>query len=150
LFKDHYCWVPGFQLNDDDNFETDPSLESFNAQKRMLDLVNYITLHVEPYHRTNHVALPWGCDFAYQNAAQNYEEMEKLIDYVNTRNQVNVVFLQSTPGRYVDALKATATTFPVYYNDMYPYSDAPNEYWSGYFSSRPSGKISVKHGSAFL
>lgn len=116
----------------------------------MIDLINYVTEHVAPYHRTNHVALPWGCDFAYQNAAQNFEEMEKMIAYFNKHNQVNVTFLMSTPGRYIDALKETKTTFPVYYNDMFPYSDAPNEYWSGYFSSRPSGKLAVKQGSAFL
>jgi lysosomal alpha-mannosidase len=32
-FKDKYCWVPGFWVDDDDSLETDPTLESFNANK---------------------------------------------------------------------------------------------------------------------
>lgn len=57
---------------DDDNFETDESLESFNAVHKMTQFINYVHEHVAPYQRTNHIALPWGCDFAFQNAAENF------------------------------------------------------------------------------
>jgi len=42
VWRDHYCWIPGFQVNDEDNFETDKSLESFNADERMVKFINYV------------------------------------------------------------------------------------------------------------
>jgi len=92
-------------VNDNDSFETDPTLESFNAEKKMLKFINYINEFIVSVHKTNHVILPWGCDFAFQNAAQNYQEMEKVIEYINKNNKANMKLLMSTPGRYVDALK---------------------------------------------
>lgn len=150
IFRDHYCWVPDFQVNDQDTFETDESLESFNAKQKMIKFINYIHEFVVTVHRTNHLILPWGCDFSFQNAAQNYQEMEKVIGYINKNNKVNMKLLMSTPQRYVDALKKTNTVFPTYYNDMFPYSDSENEYWSGFYSSRPGSKMHVKTGSAQL
>jgi len=76
--------------------------------------------------------------------------MEKVIDYINKHNKANMKLLMSTPGRYVDALKKSNTTWPVYYNDMFPYSDEKNDFWSGFYSSRPAAKVTVKQGSALL
>ena len=76
--------------------------------------------------------------------------MEKVIDYINTHNKVNTKLLMSTPGRWVDAMKESNVAFPTYYNDMFPYSDAPDDFWSGFYSSRPSSKIQVKQGSQNL
>ena len=46
----------------------------------------------------------------------------------------------STPSAYLEALKKENITFQVRYEDSMPYSDAENDYWSGYFSSRPGAK----------
>jgi len=67
--------------------------------------------------------------------------MEKVINYINSNNKVNMKLLMSTPGKYVDALKQSNATFKVYYNDMFPYSDEKNDFWSGFYSSRPGSKI---------
>jgi hypothetical protein len=56
----------------------------------------------------------------------------------------------STPGTYVDSLKKADAEFVSYYNDMFPYSDEKNDYWSGIFSSRPGSKKQVRDGSARL
>ena len=74
--------------------------------------------------------------------------MEALIEYINEHNTVNMKLVQSTPAAYVDALKAEKITWPVQYNDMFPYSDGNNEFWSGYYTSRPGTKKQVKDGSA--
>jgi hypothetical protein len=76
--------------------------------------------------------------------------MEKLINYVNSHNKVNMKLLMSTPGKYIDAVKQVDPVWPAFYNDMFPYADSDDEYWTGYFSSRPSAKLSIKHGSASL
>jgi lysosomal alpha-mannosidase len=76
--------------------------------------------------------------------------MEKLIVYLNKNNKINMTFKASTPGRFVDELKKEDSSYPVFYNDMFPYSDAVSEYWSGFFSSRPASKLIIKYGSSFL
>jgi hypothetical protein len=54
----------------------------------------------------------------------------------------------STPSEYIAALKKEKITFPVRYGDAMPYADGENDYWSGYFSSRPGAKKTVKDASA--
>lgn len=73
-----------------------------------------------------------------------------MIAYINKNNKANMHLVMSTPGRYVDALKKANVPYPVYYNDMFPYSDEKDDFWSGFYSSRPSSKIAIKHGSAHL
>jgi len=97
LFQDHYCWIPDFAVNDNDAFETDPTLASFNAEEKMVQFVNYIHEKVLPARRGNTFALPWGCDFAFYNARQNFRDMEALIQYINENSHVNMKVLMSTP-----------------------------------------------------
>ena len=33
---------------------------------------------------------------------------------------------------------------------MFPYADIPDNYWSGYFSSRPNSKIYIRDGQSAL
>ena len=51
---------------------------------------------------------------------------------------------------YLDALAASEVTWPVKYDDMFPYADFPNSYWTGYFTSRPNSKKQVRDGQANL
>ena len=43
---------------------------------------------------------------------------------------------------YLDSLYAAGKQWTVKTDDMFPYADAPYNYWSGYFSSRPAIKVS--------
>lgn len=54
--------------------------------------------------------------------------------------------MYSTPGLFVDALSAQDIEWPVKYDDMMPYSDNPQDYWSGYFTSRQASKKQVRDG----
>jgi len=76
--------------------------------------------------------------------------MENLIKYINENSHVNMKVVMSTPQTYVDALKKQNVTYATYYNDMFPYSDEKNDYWSGIYTSRPTSKKLVKDGSANL
>jgi alpha-mannosidase len=65
-----------------------------------------------------------------------------------------VVAFYSTPSHYVDAkFKATTAAhakWEVRHDDIFPLGDAPHNYWSGYFTSRPSLKRQVRFASNFL
>ena len=63
-----------------------------------------------------------------------------MISYINAHNKVNVKLLMSTPSQYVEAIKKENIVFSSYYNDMFPYSDEKDEFWSGFYSSRPNSK----------
>jgi hypothetical protein len=74
--------------------------------------------------------------------------MDKLIKYTNEvyKGQFNVFY--STPSQYVDAIAAHNVTWPTKYDDMFPYSDGPDAYWTGYFSSRANDKEYVRRASS--
>lgn len=97
-------------------------------------------------YRGNHMLAPFGCDFTFANAKMNFNQMDTLIDYFNAHNEANITLMYSTPGAYIDALNKQDITWPVKYDDMFPYSDNPQDYWSGYFASRQSAKKFVRDG----
>lgn len=56
----------------------------------------------------------------------------------------------STPSIYVDALAKHNAKFPTKYDDMMPYADNPDAYWTGYFSARANDKAYIRRGSQNL
>ena len=86
-----------------------------------------------------------GDDFAYNSAFMNFKSMDKFITYFNSKNP-GIHLFYSTPGEYMNAIRAQQLTWPVKYDDMFPYADHPDEYWTGYFSSRANSKIFVRNG----
>ena len=87
-----------------------------------------------------------GEDFTYGNAHLNFVSMDNLIDYWNSKNIANITLKYSTPGEYIDALKSSNITWPTKYDDMFPYADKPQDYWTGYFTSRANQKSYVRDG----
>ena len=83
------------------------------------------------------------------NAHLNFKNMDRMIDYIN-KNYPNVTLFYSTPGMYVDALYAANVSWSTKYDDLFPYADHAEDYWTGYFSSRPGSKWQVREGQAFL
>ena len=62
-----------------------------------------------------------------------------------------MTLIMSTPTQFVEALKKEDIKWPVKYDDGFPYSSGgEGEYWTGYFSSRPTAKKQVKDASALL
>jgi lysosomal alpha-mannosidase len=106
--RDHYCWIPGFWTDDkfdgDDPVESDETLETFNADYKTELMYNYVMEMVEGY-QGNHMLVPMGCDFAFQNARLNFRSTDNLIDYFNSHVD-NMTLLYSTPSMYLDSLKS--------------------------------------------
>lgn len=74
--------------------------------------------------------------------------MDKLIKYVNENYADQFNLFYSTPSKYVDALATYDVEWPTKYDDMFPYSDGPDAYWTGYFSSRANDKEYVRKASS--
>lgn len=94
--------------------------------------------------------IPMGCDFTYANARMGFENIDRLIKYFNKNNGENMEAFYSTPGAYLDGMYSDNVTWPVQYDDMFPYADNPQDYWTGYFSSRAGNKKQVRDGQALL
>ena len=89
----------------------------------------------------------------YQNADHWFHNLDKIIHYVNYNASKGgpVVAFYSTPSHYVDAkfaaTKEAHAKWEVRHDDIFPLGDAPHNYWSGYFTSRPGLKRQVRPAS---
>ena len=115
----------------------------------MYDLIKFI--HEQHDNRLgNNILLPWGCDFTYMNALAEYKNIERMMEYVNSKNNYNITIKMSTPSDYIEALKKEKIKWPVKYEDGFPYGSNDYEVWAGYYSSRPVAKKMTKDASAIL
>ncbi len=73
-----------------------------------------------------------------------------MINYMNKHYSDKFNFRYSTPSDYVDAIKKYNVSWPTKYDDMFPYSDLPTQYWTGYFTSRANSKSYARTGSSFM
>ena len=75
--------------------------------------------------------------------------MDKMINYFNKHNTANITLMYSTPGEYLDSLyEQKDIVWPVKYDDMFPYSDNHEDFWTGYYTSRQSSKKFVRDGQS--
>lgn len=102
-------------------------------------MYQYAKYQMAPHYLGNHVLIPMGCDFTYANARMTFQSTDRLISYFN-KVMKNATIMYSTPGEYLNALKAQNLTWPVRYDDMFPYADQADDYWTGYFTSRANSK----------
>lgn len=148
-FKDEYWWF-GDMCYDErcDNSPTisDPTLETFNADVKAKELYDY-AMENHAVYRGNHVVIPWGGDFAYGNAHLTFWSSDNLIEYFN-EVYPDVTAFYSTPYMFMDAIKSQDISWPVRYDDMFPYADKPEDYWTGFFTSRANSKSQIRGAQA--
>jgi hypothetical protein len=73
--------------------------------------------------------------------------MDAMISYINEHYGDKYKLFYSTPSIYVDAVAKYNISWPTKYDDMFPYSDNPDSYWTGYFSSRANDKGYIRRAS---
>ena len=104
---------------------------------------------------TDHVVMTYGCDFAFTYAKTDYDALDWIIQNFNQRNP-GIELRYSTPQKYVDELKKINAKFtekegfPVHRDDSFPYAQNKNEFWSGFFTTRPYFKSKVREVSQNL
>lgn len=129
----------------------DEQLNRYNIQHKAAHFALMMMKQAESY-ATNHTLVTMGMDFHYRDANKWYTNLDLLIDEIQANPQkykINLVY--STPSCYLKNIhKQSHVTWPVKLDDFFPYADAHNSYWVGYFTSRPGLKYQIVMGNNFL
>jgi len=81
-------------------------------------------LHMATHYRSNNLFMPWGEDFAYGNAFDDFGNGDALLRYWKDKmGDVGMTMQYSTVYQFIDAVKAEDITWPTKYDDMFPYAD---------------------------
>lgn len=115
-----------------------------NVASRAELLVDQWRKKAELY-RTNVVLIPLGDDFRYTHSTE--WEMQRinfqaLFDHINYERKYFVEAQFGTLQDYFDAVhkEQHAAEFPSLSGDFFTYADRKDNYWSGYYTSRPYHK----------
>mmetsp|Transcript_524 Transcript_524/g.565 ORF Transcript_524/g.565 Transcript_524/m.565 type:complete len:306 (+) Transcript_524:251-1168(+) len=147
-----YSSPPGYDWDiiiDDTPWINDDSSETYNGPAEAQGLMEHLDERISHY-KTNDLFVLLGDDFRYSNAHQNYINVDNMIDYMNAHHSDKYHFIYSTPSKYLAALKDKNVTWPTKDDDFFPYSDIPEAFWGGYYTSRPNDKAAMRGASAKL
>lgn len=138
-------------LCNDEPIMDNPRLHDYNVDDRVEQFIKAANDQAKGY-AADHIIMTMGEDFNYQSADMWYKNIDKLIRYVNARQQngskVNVFY--STPSCYLDALHKADLEWPTKTDDFFPYASNNHSYWTGYFTSRPTLKGYVREANNFM
>ncbi|XP_059478736.1 lysosomal alpha-mannosidase-like [Neocloeon triangulifer] len=153
-FHDYYHAPEGYCFDvicDDDPIIDDVRSPDYNVDARVQDFIDYIERQIQ-YFKTNNILVPMGQDFSYQQASYWFNNIDRLIKYVNERqstgSRVNLMY--STPSCYLKALQNADLSWKTKEDDFFPYSSDDYSYWTGYYTSRPTLKYMERKGNNFL
>eukprot|EP01119_Soliformovum_irregulare_P017333 TRINITY_DN5131_c0_g1_i1.p1 TRINITY_DN5131_c0_g1~~TRINITY_DN5131_c0_g1_i1.p1 ORF type:complete len:1043 (-),score=336.35 TRINITY_DN5131_c0_g1_i1:28-3156(-) len=90
----------------------------------------------------NNLLVPLGDDFKYKNLqtiTTMFTNYEKLMDFINSDSSMKMHVKFATLSEYFAAVAKSPPSqkFPSFQGDFFPYNDRDQDYWSGYFSTRP-------------
>ncbi|XP_063233743.1 lysosomal alpha-mannosidase-like isoform X2 [Bacillus rossius redtenbacheri] len=150
----HYTSPDGFCFDStctDDPIIDDVNSPEYNVPDQLAQFISQVQEQADSY-KTNNVMLTMGGDFNYQEAQQNYKNMDKLIRLVNAmqKNGSNLHLMYSTPSCYLKAVHDANLTLSVKSDDFFPYASDEHSYWTGYFTSRPTHKRFERLANNFL
>ncbi|XP_006819382.1 lysosomal alpha-mannosidase-like, partial [Saccoglossus kowalevskii] len=149
----HYDAPEGFCFDmscNDQPIQDDPNLFDYNVDQKVNDFLKFVRGQAKSF-RTNHTILTMGSDFQYENANLWYKNLDKLIKYVNAKeNETKVHVLYSTPSCYTYNVNKAGIKWSTKSDDFFPYANSPHSFWSGYFTSRPALKRYVRQSNNWL
>ena len=89
-----------------------------------------------------------------------FKKMDLVLDYINSHPDLGVHAIYSTPATYFDAVYdsiapnvvdgSSSVVFPLISRDFLPYEAGVANWWTGYFTSRPHLKRTLRVVDALL
>ncbi|XP_017075078.2 lysosomal alpha-mannosidase [Drosophila eugracilis] len=153
MLYNFYSDTPGFcfDILCTDEPIIDGDSEENNVEERVDVFLEYAKNMSEVY-ITNHIMVPMGGDFQYEDAKVNYKNMDKLIKYINERQDAGSKYniFYSTPSCYLNSLHQSLESWPNKTQDFFPYAHEKNSFWTGFFTSRPTQKRFERDGNHML
>eukprot|EP01043_Picozoa_sp_COSAG02_P046663 COSAG02_NODE_4386_length_5421_cov_4.810973_6_plen_904_part_00 len=143
-----YSYPPGF------GFEGDKSswITDSNIESRADAFAQFIKKKAAGF-ATNSLLVPFGSDFQFTKASINYENMDKLMAYMNTEAAMKKYGMRlqySTPTIYMKTLHAKNLEWELKVDDFESYAIGPDQFLVGFYSSRPDFKGFVRLASTQL
>ncbi|CAE8599582.1 unnamed protein product [Polarella glacialis] len=134
-----------------------------NIVRRASELVALASLRARSY-ATPHVLIPYGSDFAFQNAHKKFRDFDLLIEEINSHPELykGTRIKYSTVDDYFAAVAAAAHSqeLKAWTADFFPnafpsdwgsqHEDENDSYWTGFYSSRPASKALSRATDAVL
>ena len=153
ILDNNYCMPMIETFNFESSPLLNPPINSWDLVARSIEYALLIRQRASWY-RSKHVLVLHQCDFAYQNASSQFDNMDKIINYLS-QNQAtfNMTIRWSTLGEYFHSLNDLPASFwPTKTNqdDYFPYADINYSWWTGYYTSRPELKGLVREAEAAL
>ena len=128
----------------------DEPLHEGNIRSKALDFIAKARKQAVDY-GTNHTIITMGMDFYFRDAKKWYHNLDQLIRAVNELEPIETVrIMYSTPGCYLKSLHESRRRWSTKLDDFFPYADAFNTYWTGYFTSRPTLKYYIRYANNVL
>ncbi|MDP2434461.1 MAG: hypothetical protein Q8P67_01815, partial [archaeon] len=114
-------------LSNDNPVQDDPNLEDMNVVQLSDDFAVQMRQYASAFHH-NEVLVPMGCDFEYENADEDFKNIEKLMAYINARSErYRMQLIYSTPTQYLAAVRGSTVSslnYTVTNNDFIPNASA--------------------------
>lgn len=91
-------------------------------------------------HSSNAVFIETGFDFSYiykESLEVIYSNYKPMMEYINSHPELNTRVKWGTISDYFDKIKKSNVNFPSLSGDFFTYADRLDEYWSGYYTTRP-------------
>ena len=156
VLLDYYCMPQHFRF-EHPGVPTPTNATDDPLTRSLANELVSIAFEQREWWRTDHVVIPWGCDYMYQNADLLYGSTDIVINAINANKSNGVTVQYATPSEYLAAVHATNTKFPVHthsHGDFFPYITArnkqPETLWTGYYTSRSALKGRSTEAHALL
>ncbi|KAL0228322.1 hypothetical protein RCL1_004465 [Eukaryota sp. TZLM3-RCL] len=137
VLDNHYSSPSDFDFERNSWFVNSKNLAQ-NSEKLIDDVIKR-----SKFYPGNDVMILVGDDFRFKNATYQYHNWDQLINFVN-QNSSKVFLKWSCPQNYYKSIINQNLNLKIFNGNFHPYSDLPNCYWTGFFSTRPFLKFQIR------
>ncbi|XP_048067907.1 epididymis-specific alpha-mannosidase-like [Ursus arctos] len=132
-----------------------PNMNIRVSEKSMKYYVDLLLENVKErasWFRTRHLLWPWGCDKQFFNASLQFENMDLLLDFINSNtSKLGISVEYATLAEYFRAVHGSNVSWHVReHGDFLPYSSDLYQAWTGFYASRSGLKRLARRASALL